>query len=35
MGTLFFTKEGRIYKEAKIASSISGAEKTRYLHTKE
>ena len=28
MGTLFLTKEARIYNEAKIASSINGAGKT-------
>ena len=32
MGTLFLTKEARIYNGAKIASSISGAGKTRQLH---
>ena len=35
MGNLFFTKEARIYNGAKIASSISGAEKTGHLHVKE
>ena len=35
MGTLFLTKEGRIYNWAKIASSINGAEKTGQLHVKE
>ena len=35
MGTLFFTKETRIYNEAKRASSISGAGKTGQLHAKE
>ena len=32
MGTLFFTKEARIYNGAKAASSISGAGKTGQLH---
>ena len=35
MGTLFLTKEARIYKGAKTASSISGAGKTGQLHVKE
>ena len=35
MGTLFLTKEARIYNEAKLASSISGAGKTGQLHVKE
>ena len=35
MGTLFLTKEARIYNGAKIASSISGAWKTGQLHVKE
>ena len=35
MGTLFFTKEARIYNETKTASSINGAGKTRQLHVKE
>jgi len=35
MGTLFLTKEARIYKEAKTASSINGAVKTGQLHEKE
>ena len=35
MGTLFFTKEVRIYNEAKIASSINGAGKNGQLHVKE
>ena len=35
MGTLFLTKEARIYNGAKIASSINGAEKTGQLHAKE
>jgi len=35
MGTLFLTKEARIYNGAKIASSISGAGKTGQLHVKE
>ena len=34
MGTLFFTKESRIYNGAKIASSINGAGKIRQLHVK-
>ena len=35
MGTLFLTKEGRIYSGANTASSISGAGKTGQLHVKE
>ena len=35
MGTLFSTKEARIYNGAKTASSISGAGKTEELHVKE
>ena len=35
MGTLFLTKEARIYNGAKIASSISGAWKTGQLHVRE
>jgi len=35
MGTLFLTKEARIYNVAKTASSISGAGKTGQLHAKE
>ena len=35
MGTLFLTKEARIYNRAKAASSINGAEKTGKLHVKE
>ena len=35
MGTLFLTKEARIYNGAKTASSINGAEKTGQLHVKE
>ena len=35
MGTLFLTKEARIYNEAKTASSINGAVKTGQLHVKE
>ena len=35
MGTLFFTKEERIYTGEKTASSISGAGKTEQLHVKE
>ena len=34
MGTLFFTKEVRIFKGANTASSISGAGKTGQLHAK-
>ena len=34
-GTLFLTKEARIYNGAKTASSINGAGKTRKLHVKE
>ena len=35
MGTLFLTKEARIYNGAKTASSINGAGKTEQLHVKE
>ena len=35
MGTLFLTKEPRIYNGAKTASSINGAGKTGHLHVKE
>ena len=35
MGTLFLTKEVRIYNGAKTAPSINGAGKTRQLHIKE
>ena len=35
MGTLFFTKEVRIYNGAKEASSINGAGKTVQLDVKE
>ena len=35
MGTLFLTKEARIYNVAKIASSINGAGKTGQPHVKE
>ena len=35
MGTLFFTKDARIYDGAKTASSISAAGKTGQLHVKE
>ena len=35
MGTLFFTKEARIYNRAKTVSSINGAGKTGQLHAKE
>ena len=34
MGTLFLTKEARIYNGAKTASSLSGAGKTGQLHEK-
>ena len=34
-GTLFLTKEGRIYNGAKTTSLINGAEKTGQLHVKE
>ena len=34
-GTLFFTKEARIYNGAKTASSINGAGKTGQPHVKE
>ena len=35
MGTLFLTKEARIYNGAKVASLINGAGKTGQLHVKE
>ena len=35
MGTLFLTKETRIYNGAKIASSINGAGKTGQLHVRD
>ena len=35
MGTLFLTKEARIYNGTKTASSINGAGKTGQLHVKE
>jgi len=35
MGTLFLTKEARIYNGAKTAPSISGAGKTGQLCAKE
>ena len=35
MGTLFLTKEARIYNGAKTTSSINGAGKTGQLHIKE
>jgi len=35
MGTLFLTKEARIYNETKTASSASGAGKTGQVHAKE
>ena len=34
MGTLYLTKEARIYNGAKTASSINGAGKTGQLHVK-
>ena len=34
MGTLFLTKEAKIYNGAKTASSINGAGKTGQLHVK-
>ena len=34
MGTLFLTKEARIYNGAKTASSVNGAGKTGQLHCK-
>ena len=34
MGTLFFTKEARIYNKAKTASSLNGSGKTGQLHVK-
>ena len=34
MGTLFLTKEAKIYNRAKTASSINGAWKTGQLHVK-
>ena len=34
MGTLFLTKETRIYNGTKTASSINGAGKTGQLHVK-
>ena len=35
MGTLFLTKEARIYNGAKTASSINGTGKTGQLHVKQ
>ena len=35
MGTLFLTKEARIYNGAKTDSSINGPGKTGQLHVKE
>ena len=35
MGTLFLTKDARIFSGAKTASSIYGARKTGQLHVKE
>ena len=35
MGTLFLTKEARIYNMAKTASSVNGAKKSGQLHAKE
>ena len=34
MGTLYMTKEARLYNGAKTASSINGAGKTGPLHVK-
>ena len=34
MGTLFLTKEARIYNEAKTASSINDPDKTGQPHAK-
>ena len=34
MGTLFLTKETRIYNGAKTASSVNGSGKTGQLHVK-
>ena len=35
MGTLFLTKEARVSKRARTASSINGAGKTGQLHVEE
>ena len=35
MGTLFLTKEARIYNREKTDSSINGAGETGQLHVKE
>ena len=35
MGTLFLTKEARIYNGAKTVSLVNGAGKTGQLHVKE
>ena len=35
MGTLFLTKEGKIYNGAKTDSSVDGTGKTGQLHEKE
>ena len=35
MGTLFLTKEARIFNRAKTTSSINGAGKTGQLHGKD
>ena len=35
VGSLFLTKEARIYNEEKTASSVNGAGKTGQLHVKE
>ena len=35
MGTLFLTKEARIYNGSKTASSINGTGKTGQIHVKE
>ena len=34
MGTLFFTKQARIYNGANRASPLNGAGKTQQLHVK-
>ena len=35
MGTLFLTKDARVYNGAKTASSMNGGGKTGQLHIKE
>ena len=35
MGTLFLTKQAKIYNRAETASSVSGAGETGQLHVKE